>query len=147
MSVNQLSLLSPLNDKQTQRQIPRRGKREACSKCRQGQKALKEMKLNPTAPLTGRTRMVILEQVWPLFLNWRLNTGLLPKSSKHTSCFSEKLRLNFFFLRGWYNFNVAQAVNGHNNQTAVLFRKQSYWTIDNWKYKGGCVSVLFYICL
>lgn len=33
------------------------------SKCRQGQKALKEMKLNPTAPLTGQTRMVNPEQV------------------------------------------------------------------------------------
>lgn len=27
----------------------------------QGQKAMKEMKFNPTAPLSGRTRLVILE--------------------------------------------------------------------------------------
>lgn len=39
-----------------------------CSEDRQGQKALKEMKLYPTAPLTGGTRVVILEQVFPLFL-------------------------------------------------------------------------------
>lgn len=37
------------------------------SEGRQGQKAQKEMKLYPTAPLTGGTRMVILEQVFPLF--------------------------------------------------------------------------------
>ena len=39
-----------------------------CSEGRQGQKALKEMKLNPTAPLTEGTRLAILEQVFPLFL-------------------------------------------------------------------------------
>ena len=31
---------------------------------RQGQKALKELKLNPTAPLTGGKRMGILRQVF-----------------------------------------------------------------------------------
>lgn len=70
ISVNQLSLLSPLNDKQTQRQIPSRGQREEkCGEGRQGQKALKEMKLNPAAPLTEGTRIVILEQVFPLSLS------------------------------------------------------------------------------
>lgn len=57
-----------------------------CSEGRQGQKALKERKFNPTAPLTGGTRMAILEQVFPLlFFNKRLYNGLLPEISQEIS--------------------------------------------------------------
>lgn len=71
--MNQLSLLSPLNDKQTQRhtQSQREAKEKRIvvaefSEGRQGQKALKEMKLYPATPLTGGTGMAILKQVFLL---------------------------------------------------------------------------------
>lgn len=114
-----------------------------CTEGRQGQRALKEMKLNPTAPLTGGTRRVILKQVFHLFF--------LTKGYPRDCCQQQGSNIHLVFDRSWPNFfsarlcifNVAQTVKGHNNQTALFPRKHSYWQKDYWQHKEEFVVVFF----
>lgn len=51
-------------------------------------------------------------------------------------------QLNLFSKREISILNIAQAVKDHNS--ALLIRKQSYWQIDYWQYKGQYIRVFLH---